>query len=140
MLTFRKAKNPFNENLYNHFTDVHSILQLFQSVYTAPTGNVDGLVGEELLLWLNVNYIAPRSEEGQALIKHPKPWLDENFWPYLTKYAVSIQVPSWPSNSDLGLADVFFEASPNLHNTSSLASPHILHLPSDALQKPSQTS
>jgi nuclear pore complex protein Nup85 len=85
VLTFEKAQNPFNEKLYSHFTDVYSILQLFQTVYTAPTGNIDGLVGEELLLWSNVNYIAPRSEEGQALIKHPKPWLDENFWPYLTK-------------------------------------------------------
>lgn len=47
--------------------------------------------GDDLMEWLNSNYIEPSTEEGDHLSKLDKPWEDETFWPYLTRYVVVMQ-------------------------------------------------
>ncbi|KDQ19196.1 hypothetical protein BOTBODRAFT_171134 [Botryobasidium botryosum FD-172 SS1] len=76
---------PFNEEAYVHYAAVFSTLYLFRTIYTSASGSVDGLLGEELLDWLNHNYVAPSTEEGVALVELEKPWLDKNFWTYITR-------------------------------------------------------
>lgn len=56
-----------------------------QTVYLPASGSRRGLVGEELLDWLNRNFIAPSTEEGVALAALDAPWADPNFWPYIAR-------------------------------------------------------
>lgn len=51
----------------------------------------DAPVGDELMEWLNTNYIGPPTEEGDHLSALDRPWEDENFWPYLTRYANTLR-------------------------------------------------
>ena len=44
-------------------------------------------MGEELMEWLNTHFIEPSSEEGDHLSSQDRPWEDELFWPYLTRYS-----------------------------------------------------
>ena len=82
---FAQGATPFNEEAYVHYAAVFSTLYLFRTIYTSASGSIDGLLGEELLDWLNHNYVAPSTEEGVALVEQEKPWLDKNFWNYITR-------------------------------------------------------
>lgn len=73
---------------YEHWTTVYVTLGLFQTLLTPQSGLMTGLVGEELLLWLNMNFVAPTSEQARQYAHKEKPWLEEGFWDYLTRYAV----------------------------------------------------
>lgn len=98
---------PFDEPRYLHYMEVVSSFHLFQTVYTSDSGNVTtALIGEELLLWLNMHYIAPSSEEGPVLDAQEKPWLDVDFWTFLIRYdnhffsmfrlcCVRLNAPTW---------------------------------------------
>lgn len=78
---------PFDEPRYLHYMEIVSTFHLFQIVYTSDSGNVTtALIGEELLLWLNMHYVAPSSQEGPILDAQEKPWLDVNFWTFLIRY------------------------------------------------------
>ena len=75
-------KGPFNAG---HYRILYTSLSLFVVLYLPESGAEDVPVGEELMEWLNFNYIDPTSEEGDHLSSQDKPWEDETFWPYLTK-------------------------------------------------------
>lgn len=60
-------------------------MHLMQTVHLPASGSRRGLVGEELLDWLNRNFIAPSTEEGVSLAALDEPWADPGFWPYITK-------------------------------------------------------
>ncbi|ORY69411.1 Nup85 nucleoporin-domain-containing protein [Leucosporidium creatinivorum] len=66
-----------------HHADLHSILSLTQLLYLPNDGRGDGLVGEELLDWVNTVDRAPSAEEGEELADLSRPWEHPNFWPYL---------------------------------------------------------
>lgn len=73
--------------MYRHYEGLSVSMHLFQTIFTPQSGVLAGLVGEELLLWLNCNFVAPTGEEGKALASKQKPWLELNFWSYLIRYA-----------------------------------------------------
>ncbi|KAG8913367.1 hypothetical protein FRC00_002541 [Tulasnella sp. 408] len=73
---------------YEHWTTVYVTLGLFQTLLTPQSGLMTGLVGEELLLWLNVNFVAPTSEQAKQYAHKEKPWLEDGFWDYLTRATV----------------------------------------------------
>lgn len=52
----------------------------------------DAPVGDELMEWLNINYIEPSTEEGDHLSALDRPWEDEGFWPYLIRFVVTFSV------------------------------------------------
>ncbi|KAG8930276.1 hypothetical protein FRC02_004409 [Tulasnella sp. 418] len=82
------VEQDFNAKLYSHYSTVLTTLHLFQTIYAPQSGIVAGLVGEELLFWLNINFVAPRSEEGQMLAAKEKPWLEDEFWMYLIRCTI----------------------------------------------------
>jgi len=41
---------------YTPWTSVHTTLHLFQTMITSLSGMLNGLAGEEMLLWLNLNF------------------------------------------------------------------------------------
>ncbi|KAF8309271.1 hypothetical protein DL93DRAFT_2100127 [Clavulina sp. PMI_390] len=76
----------FNETGYNHWSAIGSTVHLLQVLFTSESGiTASTLVGEELLYWLNAQYVAPTSEEGPALDLNEKPWLDEGFWGFVVR-------------------------------------------------------
>ncbi|KAK4701947.1 nuclear pore complex protein Nup85, partial [Phenoliferia sp. Uapishka_3] len=75
---------PRKEILLVHFASLHSILALNEILYL-PTSPADGVVGEELLDWLNTVDSAPSSEEGAELALLGSPWESDNFWPFLSR-------------------------------------------------------
>ncbi|KAI0310662.1 nucleoporin Nup85-like protein [Amylostereum chailletii] len=69
----------------DHYRVLYTALSLFVVLYVPDSGAEDVPIGEELMEWLNFNYIDPTSEEGDHLSVQDRPWEDETFWPYLTK-------------------------------------------------------
>ncbi|GAA5941408.1 uncharacterized protein JCM15063_006090 [Sporobolomyces koalae] len=71
-----------------HYSTMHSILSLVELLYLPQDGLGDGVVGEELLDWLNVVDRAPSTEQGTELSSLAHPWDSPEFFPYLTKCLV----------------------------------------------------
>ena len=85
-----KRAEVFDESRYLHFAALSSTVDLFQSVYTSESGNTtSALVGEELLLWLNMNFVAPSNDEGPTLNSYEKPWLADEFWIFILRCEIS---------------------------------------------------
>ena len=93
----------------NHYRILYNCLSLFVALYLPEAGFDDAPVGEELMEWLNTHFIEPSSEEGDHLSSQDRPWQDETFWPYLTRY-----FPSFERGTALNLrcADRSYEDSP----------------------------
>ncbi|QRV74335.1 nuclear pore complex protein Nup85 [Ceratobasidium sp. AG-Ba] len=70
---------------YSTYVSILETLQLVQTVYAPPGGQVDGLVGEQLLQWLNTSHSVPATAELLRLSALPEPWSDPDFWPTLNK-------------------------------------------------------
>lgn len=68
-----------------HYSTMHSILSLTEILYFPTDGTGEGVVGEELLDWLNVIDRAPSQEDGTELSSLSQPWESPLFFPYLTK-------------------------------------------------------
>ncbi|GAA5860731.1 hypothetical protein JCM1840_001945 [Sporobolomyces johnsonii] len=68
-----------------HHATMHAVLALAEILYLPADGRGEGVVGEELLDWVNTVDRAPSAEEGTALLASPTPWQDPNFFPYLTR-------------------------------------------------------
>lgn len=90
--------DPFNASAYFRWASVNTTLQLLQILVTSPSGLLGGLVGEELLLWLNVNFVAPTTDDGRRYASKEKPWLEKGYWNYLVRCGCS---HSKTSGSDL---------------------------------------
>jgi nuclear pore complex protein Nup85 len=82
------AQNPGQkQDVYNgeHYRVMHSCFSLFVVLCMPDPGMERSMVGEQLMEWLNMNFVDPSSEEGDKLSALDKPWEDENFWPYITR-------------------------------------------------------
>jgi nuclear pore complex protein Nup85 len=55
-------------------------------LYLPEFGLDDAPVGDDLMEWLNTHFIEPSTEEGDQLSGLERPWEDDTFWPYLTRY------------------------------------------------------
>ncbi|GAA5821729.1 hypothetical protein JCM11251_000992 [Rhodosporidiobolus azoricus] len=69
----------------SHYATTLSILALSEILYFPSDGLGEGLVGEELLDWVNTVDRAPSAEEGAALSQLSTPWDSPSFFPYLTR-------------------------------------------------------
>ncbi|KAG9033438.1 hypothetical protein FRB95_014804 [Tulasnella sp. JGI-2019a] len=81
-------EEPFDEDNYEHWLSVHTSLHLFQTIFTSPSGMTTGLVGEEMLLWLNLNFVAVTKEEVKGFAGKQEPWLAEGFWKLLVRATI----------------------------------------------------
>lgn len=69
----------------DHYRQLATCWSLFTVLYIPEVGMEEAPCGDDLMEWLNINYIEPSTEEGDHLSKLDKPWEDEMFWPYLTR-------------------------------------------------------
>ena len=58
-------------------------------MHLPSNGSLGGVVGEELLEWLNTNFIAPDSDEAIELSRLSAPWTEDSFWHYLIRSVLS---------------------------------------------------
>lgn len=64
------------------------ILTLFQTLYASPNAleaQGQGIVGEELLHWLNSYDLAPTTEQGREIASSAEPHLHPTFWDYILR-------------------------------------------------------
>ncbi|GAA5988849.1 hypothetical protein JCM10908_006197 [Rhodotorula pacifica] len=66
-----------------HHAHMHAILALTEILYYPSDGRGEGLVGEEVLDWVNTIDKAPSADEGNELLALTSPWDSPNFFPYL---------------------------------------------------------
>ncbi|GAB1518102.1 hypothetical protein RhiTH_001161 [Rhizoctonia solani] len=70
---------------YPTYVSILETLQLVQTVYAPHGGQINGLIGEQLLQWLNTSHTVPATAELIRLSALPEPWSDPDFWPTLNK-------------------------------------------------------
>jgi len=70
----------------DHYRTLYTCLSLFTILYLPEYGLENAPVGDDLMEWLNVHFIEPSTEEGDHLSSLQRPWEDETFWPYLTRF------------------------------------------------------
>ncbi|GJJ11510.1 hypothetical protein Clacol_005743 [Clathrus columnatus] len=78
-------QDPWPEAAVAHTEILYAIFNLFQAMNLPANGSLGGLVGEELLEWLNTNFIAPDSTEAIELQKLNSPWDEDKWWQYLIR-------------------------------------------------------
>ena len=71
----------------DHYRSLYTCFSLFVVLFIPEEGYANAPVGDELMEWLNTHFIEPSTEEGDQLSGLEKPWEDDTFWPYLTRYA-----------------------------------------------------
>ncbi|KAG5720185.1 Nuclear pore complex protein Nup85 [Termitomyces sp. T112] len=116
----------------DHYRSLYTCFSLFIVLYLAEPGYEDAPVGDDLMEWLNSNFIEPSTEEGDHLSSLDRSWEDENFWPYLTRatlrglskaslffLGVLSQHPSEDLRSLTKLLAPLIESQPRLHHYSS---------------------
>lgn len=70
----------------DHYRTLYTTFSLFLVLYAPEDGYKEAPVGDDLMEWLNTHYIEPSTEEGDHLSGLDRPWEDETFWPYLTRF------------------------------------------------------
>jgi nuclear pore complex protein Nup85 len=70
----------------DHYRSLYTCFSLFVVLYLPEFGLDDAPVGDDLMEWLNTHFIEPSTEEGDQLSGLERPWEDDTFWPYLTRY------------------------------------------------------
>lgn len=66
-----------------HVQELHMIFHLAQVLYVPEDGSGMGVVGEELLHWLNAHDVAPTTEQGQQIAETIPPHDHAEYWDYL---------------------------------------------------------
>ncbi|WVQ98889.1 hypothetical protein IAU59_006020 [Kwoniella sp. CBS 9459] len=67
------------------FTASYNILNLAEVLYLPVDGKGEGLVGEELLDWVNDVDPAPDNSQGNEIMSTKNPWDHPSFWPYISR-------------------------------------------------------
>lgn len=75
---------PSQETDYErHVQQLHMIFHLAQVIYFPEDGSGMGVVGEELLHWLNAHDVAPTTEQGQAIAQTLPAHDHPDYWDYV---------------------------------------------------------
>lgn len=74
----------------DHYRQLYTCFSLFTVLYLPEAGFESAPVGEDLMEWLNTHFIEPSTEEGDHLSALERPWEDDTFWPYLSRYALPL--------------------------------------------------
>ncbi|CCO29196.1 Nuclear pore complex protein Nup85 AltName: Full=85 kDa nucleoporin [Rhizoctonia solani AG-1 IB] len=83
-ITSLASQDPL-PSTYPTYVNILETLQLVQTVYAPHGGQINGLIGEQLLQWLNTSHTVPATAELLRLSALPEPWSDPDFWPTLNK-------------------------------------------------------
>ena len=67
----------------------YTSLHLLQIIYIPAHGLFDTVVGRDLQLWLDTNFLMETEEEGKAFLKYAEPWRRPGFWPFIQTYVVA---------------------------------------------------
>lgn len=87
----------------DHYRSLYTCFSLFVVLYLPETGYEEAPIGDELMEWLNIHFIEPSTEEGDHLSGLERPWEDETFWPYLTRWALFSKDRALRSFGGIGL-------------------------------------
>ena len=68
-----------------HVQDMHMIFHLARVLYVPEDGSGVGVVGEELLHWLNAHDVAPTTEQGQQIAQTIPPHQHPDYWDYVLR-------------------------------------------------------
>ncbi|WVQ78536.1 hypothetical protein IAT38_000622 [Cryptococcus sp. DSM 104549] len=71
--------------LRERFTDAFNTFNLAEILYLPVDGKGEGLVGEELLDWVNEVDIAPDNHLGNEIMSTRSPWDHPSFWPFIAR-------------------------------------------------------
>ncbi|WVN86702.1 uncharacterized protein L203_101874 [Cryptococcus depauperatus CBS 7841] len=80
-----KAQTDTDPTLRDQFSDAYNIINLAEILYLPVDGKGEGLVGEELLDWVNEVDIAPDNQLGNEIMSIQNPYDHPSFWPYITQ-------------------------------------------------------
>lgn len=98
---FQQADNQMEAGV--KWTAVYHIFQLAQILYLPQDGRGEGLLGEELLDWVNdvdprkyssncvtsrlygSHKVEPDNSVGTSIMSSREPWTHPSFWPYITR-------------------------------------------------------
>ncbi|EPQ31250.1 uncharacterized protein PFL1_01435 [Pseudozyma flocculosa PF-1] len=72
-------------DLLQKWQAIHTALHLAEILYFPADGRGAGVVGEELLHWLNSFDFAPTTEEGQEIAQAAVPYSHPNYWDYVLR-------------------------------------------------------
>ena len=68
-----------------HVQSLHTIFRLAQVLYFSQDGSGMGVVGEEILHWLNAHDVAPTTEQGHQIAQTAPPHEHPEYWDYLLR-------------------------------------------------------
>lgn len=68
-----------------HVQDLHMIFHLARVLYVPEDGSGLGVVGEELMHWLNAHDVAPTTEQGQQIAQTIPPHQHPDYWDYILR-------------------------------------------------------
>lgn len=68
-----------------HVQDLHMIFHLARVLYVPEDGSGMGVVGEELLHWLNAHDVAPTTEQGQQIAQTIPSHQHPDYWDYVLR-------------------------------------------------------
>ncbi|CED84877.1 Nuclear pore complex component (sc Nup85) [Phaffia rhodozyma] len=111
----------------DHWASITQIFHLAKILYLPEDGRGDGVVGEELLDWINMADLGPTTEEGEEILgfSNGDSWAHEEFWSYLIR---SLLRGFLPSTSQL-ISTLSTHPSPVLSSISSKIATHLADYP-----------
>ncbi|WVR05312.1 hypothetical protein IAU60_002326 [Kwoniella sp. DSM 27419] len=80
-----KGSTAVDAELRAQFTSAYNVLNLAEVLYLPTDGKGEGLVGEELLDWVNDVDPAPDNSLGNEIMSTKEPWDHPSFWPYISR-------------------------------------------------------
>ncbi|WWC89869.1 uncharacterized protein L201_004797 [Kwoniella dendrophila CBS 6074] len=80
-----KGNQEVDIELRTRFTASYNILNLAEILYLPADGKGEGLVGEELLDWVNDVNPAPDNSQGNEIMSTKNPWEHPSFFPYISR-------------------------------------------------------
>ncbi|WWC60964.1 uncharacterized protein I303_103541 [Kwoniella dejecticola CBS 10117] len=80
-----KGKQDVDVELRARFTTSYNILNLAEVLYLPTDGKGEGLVGEEILDWVNDVDPAPDNSQGNEIMSTKDPWDHPSFFPYISR-------------------------------------------------------
>ncbi|WRT67281.1 uncharacterized protein IL334_004248 [Kwoniella shivajii] len=80
-----KGNQDVDVELRTRFTAFYNILNLAEVLYLPVDGKGEGLVGEELLDWVNDVDPAPDNSQGNDIMSTKNPWDHPSFFPYVSR-------------------------------------------------------
>ncbi|WVQ69924.1 uncharacterized protein L199_008147 [Kwoniella botswanensis] len=80
-----KANQDIDIELRARFTTSYNILNLAEVLYLPVDGKGEGLVGEEILDWVNDVDPAPDNSQGNEIMSTQNPWDHPLFFPYISR-------------------------------------------------------